>query len=82
MQPVKKELNAEKAIRTIAMREGVTVEEVRAQMHLATLAGLCSKDPAVQARWKVVPCKGEVPTPEELVAYLAAHADTGMDPFQ
>ena len=81
MQSMKKELDAEKAIRTIAMRAGVTVEEVRAQMHFATLAGLCSKDPAVQACWATVPCKGEVPTPEELIAYLATHVDAGIDPF-
>ena len=79
---MKKRIDAEKAIRIIAMKNGVTVEEVRKQIKLAMLAGLCSQDPAVQARWKKVPCKGEVPTPEELIAYIATHVDAGADPFE
>ena len=78
---MKKRIDAEKAIRIIAMREGVTVEEVRNQMKLAMLAGLCNQDPAVQARWKKIPCKGGLPTPEELITYLATHVDAGIDPF-
>ena len=78
---MKKKIDAEKAIRSIAMREGVTTEEVRKQMKLAMLAGLCSQDPVVQARWKIIPCKGEVPTPEELITYIATHIDAGIDPF-
>ena len=78
---MKKRIDAEKAIRIIAMREGVTAPEVRKQMKLAMLAGLCNQDPAVQARWKKIPCKGELPTPEELITYLATHVDAGIDPF-
>lgn len=78
---MKRKINAEKAICQIAIREGVTVEEVRKQIKIAMLAGLCSQDPNVQARWKKIPCKGEVPTPEELIIYLATHIDAGIDPF-
>ena len=78
---MKRKINSEKAIRHIAMREGITVEEVRKQIKLAMLAGLCSQDPDVQARWRKIPCKGSVPTPEELIAYFSAHIDTGIDPF-
>lgn len=78
---MKKKVDAEKALRLIAMKEGVPVEEVRKHIKLAMLAGLCNQDPVIQARWKKVPCKGEVPTPEELITYLATHIDAGIDPF-
>lgn len=78
---MKKRVDAEKAIRHIALQQGITVEEVRKQMKLAMLAGLCSQDADVQARWKKIPCKGEVPTPEELITYLATHIDAGINPF-
>lgn len=78
---MKKRADAKKAIRRIAMRERVTVEEVHKQMKLAILAGLCNQDSAVQARWKKIPCEGEVPTPGELIAYLATHIDAGLDLF-
>lgn len=69
-----KKINAEEAIKKIAMQEGVTVEEVRKEMKEAMLIGLCSQDSAVVEKWKQVPCKGDVPTPEELIAYIAQNA--------
>lgn len=81
MNDMKKKIDAEKAIQYIAQREGIAVEEVRKAMERAMLAGLSSQDPAVQARWKRIPCKGDVPTPEELITYLAMHIDADIDPF-
>ena len=78
---MKKKVDAERTIRTLAMREGKPVEYIRKQMSLAMLAGLCNQDPDIQARWKKIPCKGDVPTPEELITYLATHIDAGIDPF-
>ena len=78
---MKIKIDAEKAIQQIAVKEGVSVEEVRKQMKLTMLAGLCSQDPIVQARWKKIPCKGEVPTQEELITYLATHIDADIRPF-
>lgn len=78
---MKKKIDAERAIRTLAMQEGKTVEYIRSQMKLAMISGLCNPDPQVQANWKKIPCKGEVPTPEELITYLATHAEAGIDPF-
>ena len=77
----KKTCDAERTIRTIAMREGKSVEYIRSQMKLAMLSGLQNPDPDVQANWKKIPCKGDTPTPEELITYLAAHVGTGTDPF-
>lgn len=35
------------------------------------ISGLLSPDPVIKMRWKEIPCEGEVPTPEELILYLA-----------
>lgn len=63
-------ISAEQALQTVAIRDGTTVEEVRKEIKLAMLAGLCNTDPAVQTKWKEIPCAGEVPTPEELITYI------------
>ena len=67
----RKRISAEQALQTVAIRDGTTVEEVRKEIKLAMLAGLCNTDPAVQTKWKEIPCAGEMPTPEELITYVA-----------
>lgn len=62
-------------------QEGITVAEVRKQMELAMLEGLNNPDPAIQARWKMIPCKGDIPTPEELITYIADSISKGINPF-
>ena len=64
-------ISAEQALQTVAFRNGTTVEEVRKEIELAMLAGLCDTDLAVQAKWKEIPCAGDAPTPEELITYAA-----------
>ena len=64
-------ISAEQALQTVAIRNGTTVEEVRKEIKLAMLADLCNTDPAVQTKWKEIPCAGDVPTPEELITYVA-----------
>lgn len=56
------------------MREGKTVEEIKKEIEKAMLIGLCSQDPKVEAYWKRIPCEGDVPTPEEVIAFLAKEA--------
>ena len=63
-------ISAEQALQEVALRHNTTVEEVRKEIKLAMLAGLCNADPAVQAKWKEMPCIGEIPTPEELISYV------------
>ena len=65
---------AENVLRQIAIHEGKTVTEVRKEIQKAMLVGLCSQDPKVQAYWKRIPREGEVPTPEEVIAFLADEA--------
>ena len=64
-------ISAEQALREVARRNKTTVEEVRREIKLAMLAGLCDPDPAVQARWKEIPRAGDVPTPEDVISYIA-----------
>ena len=62
---------AHSAVKTIADKEGVSVDNVREEIKAAMSEGLRSPDPAVQEMWKRIPCKGETPEPEELIAWLA-----------
>lgn len=76
-KPTRLEL-AERAIEEIAARDHTTPDMVRKHIQVAMLNGLISDDPKVKAEWAKIPCAGEVPTPEELIAYFAAQlADHG-----
>lgn len=50
-------------------------------MKIAMLSGLYNSDPQVKKQWQKIPYKGEVPTPEELITYLAEHIKAGTDLF-
>ena len=62
---------ARKAIKIISHEENISREEIRSEMKAAIAEGLSSSDPAAQEIWKNIPCKGEAPEPEELIAWLA-----------
>ena len=62
---------ARKAIVGIAVKEGVSVEHVKAQINACIQAGMADPDPSVQATWDAIPRSGDFPTPEELVAWAA-----------
>ncbi len=62
---------AEKAIEQIALKHGVTVNEVRKQINIAMANGLVSDDPKIKRFWENIPRAGEIPTPEELIAHLS-----------
>ena len=62
---------AENAIKKLAQRDRVSVEYVRTQMKIAMINGLCSDDPKIKAYWQSIPCEGDVPTPEEFIAFTA-----------
>jgi len=63
---------AEKALRQIAAKEGVSVEEVRREIEIAINAAQENSDPNIQAFWEHIPRKGERPTPEEVIVYIAS----------
>ena len=68
---------ARRAIEEVARREHKTVEEVRADMTEAMLEGWNSSDPAARTLWQTIPCEGEIPTPEELIAWAGKRLRDG-----
>jgi len=70
---------AEKSLRQIAGREGIGVDTIRWEIEIAIAAARENPDPKIQAFWKSIPCKGEYPTPEETIAYIAGKfGENGM----
>lgn len=65
------EAATERAIAAIAAREGKPVETIRLHMKLAMMSGLLNDDPVIKANWARIPRVGEVPTPEEVIAFYA-----------
>ena len=67
----KKDLNkARQAVRTIAEKENISTNDVRREMKAAIFEAMRNPDPAVRSMWESMPCKGDVPEPEELIAWL------------
>lgn len=66
------QLTVDGILQEVALRNGVSIEEVQKEINLAILAGSCHPNPRIQAKWKTIPCTEAVPTPEELVKYLSA----------
>lgn len=65
---------AEKAINKIAQQENKSASEIRRDIQKAMLFGLCSQNPCVQDYWKRIPCEGAIPSPEEVILFLAGRA--------
>lgn len=62
---------AREAILTIALKEGITAEEVRKNIQEVIDMGMTNPDPAVKQFWDAVPHQGERPSPEEVILYIA-----------
>lgn len=71
----KKQRTFQENLERIARLEGVPVEAVRYEMERVIRLGLLSLDPQVRARWSAIPCKGGLPTPEEVVAYISTETE-------
>lgn len=59
---------ARRAMEVIAVREGISVEEVRREISLAILMAQ-PRDTGIVSE---IPCAGAVPMPEEMIACCAA----------
>lgn len=66
-----KHMNADAALREVARKNHITVDEVRKEIRLAMIAAMCDPDPAVQKRWREIPHTGDTLTPEDLITYIA-----------
>lgn len=55
----------------VAAQNGVSVDEVRAEIEVAIDIGMASPDLAVQAKWKSLCKDGKKPTPEQAIIMLS-----------
>ena len=67
----KKKINADAALREVARKNHITVDEVRKEIRLAMIAAMCDPDPAIQRVWREIPHAGDLLTPEDLITYIA-----------
>ena len=67
----RKHIDADAALREVARKNHITVEEVRNEIRLAMIAAMCDPDPSIQRVWREIPCAGAALTPEDLIAYIA-----------
>lgn len=58
----------------VAKKNHATIEEVYKEMQIAIDAGFDNPDPEVQKMWKQIPFKGDRPTPEDVIPYVATMA--------
>lgn len=66
-----KDPKVEAVLQRIANSHGVSVHHVRKEIQYAMDQAMASPDPAIQARWALIPCRGEKPTIDEFIIYLA-----------
>ena len=59
-------------LKKTAKEFGVPVSEVRREIDKAIEIGMSDPDPAVQEKWKTIPCKGDKLTAEELIAWACS----------
>lgn len=63
-------MKANKALKIIALKHGVSVEEIRKEIQFAIDEGMKNSNPQIQAYWNSVPRRGKKPTPEEVVVHI------------
>lgn len=66
------EKTVHKALKSVAKREGVSVESVRHEIELAVAAARENDDPEIQMFWNSIPTKNNNSlTAEDVIAYFA-----------
>ena len=60
-------------LKLVAEQNGVSPEEVRTEIAAAIQAGMESADVSARRQWAQIPKEHAVPTPEEVITYLAAY---------
>lgn len=58
-------------IEALAARDRTTPDRVRYHLKELILSGMMDPDPQVRQQWTRCPCRGEVPTPEEFLLWMA-----------
>lgn len=60
----------EEAIKKTARRFGVSEAEVRREIQRSIHMAYFCPDPQARAKMCAIPCAGDMPTPEEFIAYM------------
>ena len=55
----------------LARERNISVEEMKKIISARIEKGLHDPDPEKRKSWEAIPCKGDVPTPEEWLKYAA-----------
>jgi len=71
---------ARKILQAVALKNGVSVEEVRQEIENAIAEAQNSQDPEVIAYWKAFPSRGEFPTPEEVIIHVSKQVQDDINP--
>jgi len=66
---------AEKALKVLAERDGVTVDYVREKIQEAIDMGIADPHPPRKQFWAAIPHKGDCPSPEDVICFLADRID-------
>jgi len=66
-----KRSNYKKALRKLAKKHGLPVDEISRDIDIAIKEAQAHPDIAVQSRWADIPSKDPMPTSEETMKYLA-----------
>lgn len=67
-------MNMRKILKQVAKQNGVSMAEVRKEIQLAineAWDNIPDDGGVIAAYQRQIPCKGEIPTPEELIRYTA-----------
>lgn len=68
-----------KILQQIAKKNGVTPEQVEADMKIAMRAGMASTDPQAQALWKQMCPDGKEPDLDTFLSFMANRVDMAID---
>lgn len=60
----------------LAHERNITVEEMKQIISDRIKQGLYDPDPEKRKSWEAIPCKGDVPTPEEWLRYVVGKLET------
>jgi hypothetical protein len=64
-------MKTEKIIQNLALKHGVSTQEIRKEIQLALDEGMNSSDPAVKAYWDKIPKKHGKPDINEVIKFIA-----------
>lgn len=66
---------AKRILKKVANKHGVTEQEVRMEIEEAIIMAKANSESNVHSQFNKIKCKGDVPTPEEVLIYLSKRCE-------